>query len=189
MPRTARRGRPGSRDTILAAAETVVAENGAGHLTLDAVAARAQVSKGGVLYNFPTKQALVGAMLTRLLARFDAARGKAAARVPPGPNSALRAYIAATFADADQERWAPVLAAAAEDPRLLDPARRYYASRLAEFDTAAGPRASGKDDALLAWLAAEGLCFLELFGLLKLDPRRRARLGALLQRRAAGAAR
>jgi AcrR family transcriptional regulator len=189
MRQTAKRGRPGSHEAILAAAETVVAEDGAGHLTLDAVAARARLSKGGVLYNFPTKQALVGAMLTRLIARFDAARARAAARIAPGPNAALRAYIAASLADPDQRRWTPVLAAGAEDPSLLDPARRYYAARLAEFDAAAGRAAASGEHALIAWLAAEGLCFLELFGLLRLSPRRRARLGAALQRhvlRAAG---
>jgi AcrR family transcriptional regulator len=181
MAQAARRGRPGSREAILQAAETVVSEDGAGHLTLDAVAARARVSKGGVLYNFPTKQALVAGMLARLIARFEAARARAARRLPPGRNAPLRAYLTAAFADPDQDRWAPVLAAAAENPRLLEPAWRYYAARLAEFDAAAGPGAAAKDRALVAWLAAEGLCFLELFALLRLPPRRRARLAAALQ--------
>src|SRR5581483_2322051 len=99
-------------------------------LTLDAVAARARVSKGGVLYNFPSKSALIGAMVRHLIARFDAARATAARRLPAGPVAPLRAYVAATLADPDQKRWAPVLAAAAEDPRLLEPARRWYRARL-----------------------------------------------------------
>lgn len=179
-----RRGRPGSREAIFDAAEALVGEAGAAHLTLDAVAARAGISKGGVLYNFATKQALVRGMLDRLLARFDATRAAAAARVPAGPNHALRAYIAAALADPDQARWAPVLAAAAEDPRLLAPARRYYAARLAEFDAAATP--AMRERALIAWLAAEGLCFLETFAIAPVRGRRRARLAAALQRLAAG---
>ncbi|MBX6324183.1 MAG: TetR family transcriptional regulator, partial [Rhodospirillaceae bacterium] len=97
MARKARR-RPGSRDAILAAAGTVVTREGAAHLTFDAVAARARVSKGGVLYNFPSKAALIAAMLGDLIARFDAARAAAAARLPAGANAALRAYIAAALA-------------------------------------------------------------------------------------------
>jgi AcrR family transcriptional regulator len=180
-----RRGRPGSREAILDAAEALVGEAGAAHLTLDAVAARAGVSKGGVLYNFATKEALIRGMLDRLLARFEATRAAAAGRVPAGPNQALRAYIAAALADPDQERWAPVLAAAAEDPRLLTPARRYYAARLDEFDAAAATPAA-RERALIAWLAAEGLCFLETFAIAPMSGRRRARLAAALQRLAAG---
>lgn len=190
MPQTKTRrrpGRPGSREAILDAAEALVAEAGAGHLTIDAVAARAGVSKGGVLYNFATKAALIRAMLDRLLARFETTRAAAARRVPPGDGAALRAYLAAALADPDQERWAPVLAAAAEDPRLLAPARRYYRERLAEFDAGSGS-ADARDRALIAWLAAEGLCFLETFAISPVEGRRRARLAAALQRLAAGEA-
>jgi|GEM_PF-6563964 len=49
---------PNSREVILNAAEMVVVEVGAAHLTLDAVAQKAVVSKGGLLYNFPTKGSL-----------------------------------------------------------------------------------------------------------------------------------
>src|SRR5690242_2095382 len=44
-----------ARDRILEAAERVVAEIGAARLTLDVVAQAAGVSKGGLLYHFPSK--------------------------------------------------------------------------------------------------------------------------------------
>ena len=44
------------RQAILEAAERVVTEAGAAHLTLDAVAGKAGVSKGGLLYHFPSKK-------------------------------------------------------------------------------------------------------------------------------------
>ena len=50
-------------DTIIDAAEVVVAEVGAAHMTLDAVAGKAGISKGGLLYHFPTKEALLEAMI------------------------------------------------------------------------------------------------------------------------------
>src|SRR5215212_6184568 len=61
------RKRPSSRERILDAAAELVREVGAGRLTLDAVAERAGLSKGGLLYNFPTKEALLQGMLERIV--------------------------------------------------------------------------------------------------------------------------
>ncbi|HEY0097116.1 MAG TPA: TetR/AcrR family transcriptional regulator, partial [Archangium sp.] len=52
---------------ILDAAEEFVLEHGGRELTLEQVAKTAGLSKGGVLYHFPTKAALLQAMLARLL--------------------------------------------------------------------------------------------------------------------------
>ena len=54
-----------ARDRILEAAERVVAEVGAARLTLDVVAQAAGVSKGGLLYHFPSKESLLGALAQR----------------------------------------------------------------------------------------------------------------------------
>src|SRR3954470_23063844 len=62
-----RRTRANSRDRILDAAGEIVGEVGAGKLTLDAVAQRAGLSKGGLLYNFPSKDALLSGMLERMI--------------------------------------------------------------------------------------------------------------------------
>ena len=53
------RGRKSSREKILDAAAELVTEIGAGRLTLEAVAEKAGLSKGGLLYNFPTKEAAI----------------------------------------------------------------------------------------------------------------------------------
>ncbi|GGM05730.1 TetR/AcrR family transcriptional regulator [Nakamurella endophytica] len=47
-----------TRDRILRALRDLLAEGGTDAVTLDAVAARAGVSKGGLLYHFPSKSAL-----------------------------------------------------------------------------------------------------------------------------------
>jgi AcrR family transcriptional regulator len=57
--------RVSSYDAIIDAAGAVVVEAGASHMTLDAVAAKAGVSKGGLLHHFPTKVALLEAMIKR----------------------------------------------------------------------------------------------------------------------------
>lgn len=54
------------------AARRILVEQGAGHFTLDAVAELAGVSKGGLLYHFPSKAALVEGLAERLRASTEA---------------------------------------------------------------------------------------------------------------------
>src|SRR5213595_3761896 len=63
MPR-----KPVARDSVLGAFEALLIEVGERAATLDAVAKRAGVSKGGLLYHYPNKEAMIGS----LLERFDA---------------------------------------------------------------------------------------------------------------------
>lgn len=55
-----------TRDRLLDAFETLLVSAGSRSATLDAVAAEANVSKGGLLYHFHSKDELVEGMLTRL---------------------------------------------------------------------------------------------------------------------------
>ncbi|MEW5812105.1 MAG: helix-turn-helix domain-containing protein [Actinomycetota bacterium] len=73
-----------SRDRILDAYADLLAEEGERFATVDAVAARAGVSKGGVLYHFPSKDHLAAAVCERLdtLAADDARAMRTAAEGP-----------------------------------------------------------------------------------------------------------
>ncbi|MFM7780846.1 MAG: helix-turn-helix domain-containing protein, partial [Alphaproteobacteria bacterium] len=51
---------------ILDAAENLIIARGVGAMTLEAVAREARVSKGGLLYHFASKEALLEALLGRL---------------------------------------------------------------------------------------------------------------------------
>lgn len=62
MPRT-----DSARDRILVAYEDLLIETGERGATLDAVAARAGVSKGGLLYHFGSKDALTEGLIARLM--------------------------------------------------------------------------------------------------------------------------
>lgn len=55
-----------TRDRLLDAFETLLVTAGSRSATLDAVASAAQVSKGGLLYHFHSKDELVDGMLDRL---------------------------------------------------------------------------------------------------------------------------
>ncbi|MDP9866492.1 MULTISPECIES: TetR/AcrR family transcriptional regulator [Streptosporangium] len=127
--------RPSSKDRLLDAAAEVLLTEGAESLTLEAVARRAGISKGGLFYHFPTKQALVAAMIERLVGAFDAALADAG----PRPGDFLRAYVAATVPEAVPERpaggrapadrvTAALLAGVLVDPGGLAPLRERYAT-------------------------------------------------------------
>lgn len=110
------------RDALLDAAETLLCEQGTQALTLSAVAERAGVSKGGLLYHFPNKEALIKGLVERLIEEFDALT---ASCETGGPGSYTRAFVEATLdvvMDRDQSRllrrWAAV-SAAATVPELL----------------------------------------------------------------------
>jgi AcrR family transcriptional regulator len=78
--------RAGTRDRILEAGYALAGQSGVAAVTLDAVANRAGVSKGGLLYHFPSKEALVSGMVDGLCRTFaDLARLRVlvlAARAP-----------------------------------------------------------------------------------------------------------
>ncbi|MCR9258777.1 MAG: TetR/AcrR family transcriptional regulator [Pseudomonadaceae bacterium] len=162
------------RAVILEAAASIVEQSGAAHLTIDAVAAAAGVSKGGVLYHFPSKQALLEGMLESFLAQI-ANRTKAYRDADSsGKNVALTARINEQYeqSPAQKAMGRAILAAAAEDPEMLTPARE---ESLVAFKEAA----AGSAHAEMGWvllLAVEGLRLLEMLKLLPLSRGERHRL-------------
>jgi AcrR family transcriptional regulator len=61
-----------TQDAILRGALTILARDGAGSFTLDAIARESGVSKGGILYQFRTREAMVRAVVERQCAQMDA---------------------------------------------------------------------------------------------------------------------
>ncbi len=57
---------PRAREIVLDAFEALLVEDGERAATMDASARRAGVSKGGLLYHFGSKEALVGGLIERL---------------------------------------------------------------------------------------------------------------------------
>lgn len=152
-----------AKKSIISAAASIVKNAGAGHLTIEAVAAKANLSKGGVLYHFPNKRALLEGMLTDLIDRMEHRRNQHAAALS-GRNVQLRSLILAEKDLEDEERATSlaILAAAAEDPTLLDPAR----VRIADWFATVEQDATDESIAITLLLALEGVRFLEMLNLL-----------------------
>jgi len=151
---------PNYREVIIDAAEAVVIGVGAAHMTLDAVASKAGISKGGLLYHFPSKEKLLQAMLDRHMQRLEKARKKKYEELQDEPARAIKAYVLSALArDHKMERIsAALLAAVAHDPRLLEPVRKDYQKHMAEF-TSSGLRF---ERAAVIALATDGLRLLEI---------------------------
>ncbi|MEV7096754.1 TetR family transcriptional regulator [Amycolatopsis sp. NPDC051045] len=96
MPRKAGRSPEETRRALLDAAATVIRTRGVS-ASLDDIARAAGVSKGGLLYHFPAKDALVRTLAQDLL---DAFRAEVRAALDPadtGPGRLTRAYVRASL--------------------------------------------------------------------------------------------
>jgi AcrR family transcriptional regulator len=163
--------RSNSRDAILDAAEAVVLQSGGAHLTLDAVAARARVSKGGLLYHFPSKDSLLEGMLSRCVQRFARDAAAAAADYRRSPAADLKGLVQASCDDQGTSRQvnAAMLAAVANNPKLLQPV--LVANR--EVFTKLGRRKGHFARAAAVVLATKGLWLMETLEVCPLTPRQR----------------
>jgi AcrR family transcriptional regulator len=167
---------------ILGAAEEVVLRDGVARLTLDAAAAEAGLSKGGVLYHFPTRDALVAGMVAKIIEEFDRDI-EVRLESEEGPGRFLRAYIGATMEpgaphpDRQDRLGAALIAATAAQPELLAPLRQ-AADRWQE-----ALEHDGLDPttATVLRLACDGLWLCDLFGLAPPTASRRARVGRALE--------
>jgi AcrR family transcriptional regulator len=114
-----------AREKILNSAEGLVAQEGVKRLTIENVAVAAGVSRGGVLYHFASKEALIQAMLDRLIGRFERIIEDEINNDTEEHGRWTRAFVRATLR-MDEETSAvftPLLAAIAYEPDLLVPLR------------------------------------------------------------------
>jgi len=155
---------PAARGRILDAAEQLVADQGASSLTLDAVAQAAGVSKGGLLYHYPNKDALLAAMIERHCDDLDERCARELEGLPADqPSSRLKASILGVLTPraGREDVGAALLAAAANKPALLDGARARYAEHVAQLTASGGCFARSA----VIMLAVDGLMLGEVWRL------------------------
>ena len=164
---------PASReDVLLDAAEAVIVRDGIASLTLDAVAAQAGASKGGLLHHFPNKDRLVEALVVRTAGAMRAHHEQAYFNTPEGPGRMARALLENNLRDLNE--WcvscrtgsAAAFAALAHNPTLIEPMRAAYADlyrRVAEDDGLP----EGVGDAVVA--AIDGLWLYWVLGLVPIN--------------------
>jgi AcrR family transcriptional regulator len=141
-----------TRTRLLDAASAVIRRDGPQALTLDAVAAQAGVSKGGLLYHFRSKRELLDSLVARWMDEFErdieAAPGNFAARYVRGSEGA-------------KAEEAGMLAALVADPQVLAAVRERHVAWQDRVTTEGGDPV----DATVARLAADGLWLADLLGM------------------------
>jgi len=164
------------RDKILQAACKLIEEQGMTHFTLENIAQRANVSKGGLLYHFPSKEILVQAMIEIFLKELKSSLRKDFLLSSQEndrtiqPINWLKNYIHICFNQKiylNQYKYA-ILAALTMDPKFLLPVRKFINESQEEmlsldFSTIA----------TMIRLTCEGLWLSELFGFQMVDDRTR----------------
>ncbi len=158
-----------TRTRILDAVENLLVRKGVSGLTLEAAAREAKVSKGGLLYHFGSKEALLIGVMQRMAEIFTRDYEGGVALQPEGRGRVARAMLAWAFGEADcspgqdqHDRMAAVcLAAFHHDPALLDPLRA-VTSRMKD-DLLADGIPHGV--AMIIQTATDGLFMAHLFGM------------------------
>jgi AcrR family transcriptional regulator len=160
-----------TREALLDAANRVLTIKGAEGFTLDAVAREAAVSKGGLLYHFPSKNSLIEGMIARSASRIDAALNE---ELEKAGGDYLTAYIRASFRTAAEPEQVSraFFAAIANDPKLMAPIRRRF-ERLQRDISAAAP---SEETGTLIRLALDGLWYSEMYSFAPPSPALRERL-------------
>jgi AcrR family transcriptional regulator len=160
---------------ILDAAGKVILANGAESLTLEAVARQAGLSKGGLLYHFPTKRKLIEGMIARLIARVDDALEE---ELLKSGGDYVMAYIHASLrADAESNKISSALVAAmANEPDLIKPLQARFAKMQREIAAAAISPEIGT----VIRLALDGLWMSDLFGFAPPSSELREKMSAVL---------
>ncbi|VTO22124.1 TetR family transcriptional regulator [Klebsiella variicola] len=145
------------KEKVLDAAESLILESGGRLFTLDAVAERAGISKGGLVYTFSSKDGLIHAVLEREVARFQEAVRQRLPAAPVGPIELVLAHIEEALAEEDvsTQMAAFLITALVHAPGMLEPVRSLYRSLLDPLRSVSGEYVAVRH----ALLAVEGAFF------------------------------
>lgn len=177
-----------TRELLVTAAMSILME-GNEILTLDGVARKAGVSRGGLLHHFPTKDALVEAVVDALVKRLDMIAGQASGREEIGSHGEVRAYIEESLdpimreASADVARGVIRLfgSEVRKDASFLNPWRRLFAGRLDHFRENGDLKGFAR--AAVMVLAIESFMLVDVFNLYEFSEQEiEAIKGELLER-------
>lgn len=168
-----------SRNVALDAALVIIARDGPGRLTLDAIARESGLSKGGVMHQFRTKEGVLKALLERQMAHFGEFSTRYRAKA--GADSANPELVTdiATVREATNTQNSTalaLLAAMVESPDLMAVTRESDLKHIAAIKA----EAADPDLAMLRWAAARGLLLGALFGTSPIGKPERDRLFARL---------
>jgi AcrR family transcriptional regulator len=168
-PPAARATRRNSRTAILEAAATLVGTAGVDALTFDGLAEATGISKGGILYHFPSKHDLLFDLVSESVVRFEELWDSFAQRDEVVAGRQARAFLDTYVAVSRSKKVTTLnfalLAAAASDPSVMKP----YAEAYERWQERLADDGIDEATATILRLVADGLWATDLFRLPRLD--------------------
>ncbi|MEM7054162.1 MAG: TetR/AcrR family transcriptional regulator [Pseudomonadota bacterium] len=164
---------PKAKLLVLETAQKLVAEQGTGALTFEALSKASGVTRGGITYHFPTKDALLKALIAHDMQQWMEAEQAFAPDGVCDQTSALIADIRSyTTSTPEYRRFVSgMVGAAMLEPDLLDPVRKFHCERFDQLDWS-----EADIRRMLLRLAAEGLFWMETFNCYDMPAEARKRL-------------
>lgn len=163
MART-KRSAAETRELIFESASQILIRDGLSCLTLDAVAREAGLSKGGLLYHFPTKAALVEALFGFHNLKFESRLEELYAAEEDTPGAWLRAYTNASIEEIANPDTAALYASLFAAEERYVSAHRLMRQKYDKYQARVEASRLDQDTALLIRLAVDGLWFVEMHG-------------------------
>lgn len=151
------------RAQLIESARRLALENGLAAVSVDAVAADAGVTKGGLFHHFPSKSALVKAVFAHLLDEFSADLDTRMAVDPEPYGRFSRAFVQSVFEVGADAQWGPLWIATVTDPELRRLWGEWLAQQLSQHNET-GPRLE------IARFAADGVWLGHMFGVAPANP-------------------
>jgi AcrR family transcriptional regulator len=163
-----------TRTLALETALAIIVRDGPGRLTLDAIVRESGISKGGLMHQFPSKRAVLKALIERQVEHFAAFSRRYLDQHAGSAAPQLATQIAtmrAALAGPGSLAFA-ILGAVTEEPSLLAPMKEGDAKTIAAIKA----EAADPDLATVRWAAARGLLLTALLGLMPFPDAERDRL-------------
>jgi AcrR family transcriptional regulator len=186
MPRAVQARSAKTLASILTAAKALIDRRGVGSLTMDAVAAEAGVSKGGLLHHFRSKEALIAGLVARKMQDMRERQAKEEEAVAGAPNAALLGVIRQSASQYSDESGFPtsLLVAAVQDAACLAEIRAMMAGDLARI----GAESPRPDEGRMLFFATLGLMLSRALGFSSLADDEARQLFAVIEASARGPA-
>ncbi|RAN83927.1 TetR/AcrR family transcriptional regulator [Bacillus sp. SRB_331] len=163
-----------TRQKILSAASQIVQYKGVAKLTLEAVAKEAGVSKGGLLYHFSNKEALIEAMILKGVEDYQGAIHNKVAEDSERKGRWVRSFVEERLSNEKrtEELCSSMMAAIMLKPELLEPLQQAFQQLQTKIE-------NDEMDSVCATiirLAADGLWYSECLGVGRISPELREKV-------------
>ena len=157
---------------ILKSAMDIIQNDGIGSLTLEKVSKKAKISKGGLLYHFPTKESILNEIFANMLTKFEEKLN--ISLLTDHSNEWSVNYMKSTLEDLldTQYQTSGLILALATQPALMELLRNKYK----EWDKQMNKSKSNSDISKILRYAADGIWFCEILGLSKLSKKEKSKL-------------